>query len=357
LLVPVSTDTGFSPSRIALHRFAIACAIASFILLFVGGLVTSTGSALAVPDWPLAFGKLIPPLEGGIRFEWGHRVMAGAVGILTLCLAIFAAYVEPRRWVRITAFAALALVVLQAVLGGLTVLLLLPLPLAVAHAATAQAFFCLMIVLALFTSPGFGMPDNQTLARGDLRLAVLASVATAAVYLQILAGAVMRHLGAGLAIPDFPTSFGHVIPPFLSTAIEINFAHRCGALVVTVLVISTSITAIHLRKSREILTPAIVMLVCLAAQLALGASTVWSGRAVLPTTAHVAVGGALLAATLVLTLRAYELRAPGEPAQAGRLVRTPAGREQSAAFHDKPGWADADATKAASGGIDRKVSA
>src|SRR5438270_5772198 len=101
----------------ALHRYAMLTASLTFILIFVGGLVTSTGSALAVPDWPLAFGKLIPPLEGGIRFEWGHRVMAGAVGILTLCLAIFATYVEPRRWVRITAFGALALVILQAVLG------------------------------------------------------------------------------------------------------------------------------------------------------------------------------------------------------------------------------------------------
>src|ERR1700738_70672 len=99
----------------ALHRFAMLTACATFFLIFVGGLVTSTGSALAVPDWPLAFGRLVPPLTGGIRFEWGHRLVAGAVSILTLILALWTWSREPRRWVRITALAALGLVLLQAV--------------------------------------------------------------------------------------------------------------------------------------------------------------------------------------------------------------------------------------------------
>ncbi len=230
-----------SPS-LSLHRFAVLCAVATFVLIFVGGLVTSTGSALAVPDWPLAFGRLIPPLKGGIRFEWGHRVVAGVVSILTLVLALWTWWREPRRWVRITAFAALGLVLLQAVLGGLTVLMLLPLPLAVAHAATAQAFFCLMISMVLFTRPDFGSAMEESEAwspRKRPSLTALATVTTVAVYVQILVGAVMRHLGAGLAIPDFPTSYGHLIPPFYSFAVDINFAHRCGALAVTLLVMWT----------------------------------------------------------------------------------------------------------------------
>src|SRR5437660_2113081 len=109
-----------------LHRYARALAAATFVLIFVGGLVTSTGSALAVPDWPLAFGRLVPPFIGGVRFEWGHRLVAGAVSVLTLILAIWTWFREPRRWVRITALAALALILVQAVLGGLTVLMLLP---------------------------------------------------------------------------------------------------------------------------------------------------------------------------------------------------------------------------------------
>ncbi|MGH7918019.1 MAG: COX15/CtaA family protein, partial [Candidatus Binataceae bacterium] len=90
---------GWVPSR-GLHRFAVLTAVATFILIFAGGLVTSTGSALAVPDWPLAFGHLIPKLVGGVRFEWGHRVVAGTVSILTLILALWAWFVERRRWLR-----------------------------------------------------------------------------------------------------------------------------------------------------------------------------------------------------------------------------------------------------------------
>lgn len=311
-------------SYLALHRFAMMCAAATFILIFAGGLVTSTGSALAVPDWPLAFGRLIPPLIGGVRFEWGHRLVAGAVSILTLVLALWTWWREPRRWVRITAFAALGLVVLQAVLGGLTVLMLLPLPLAVAHAATAQAFFCLMISMVLFTNPGFGSAAEETEVRPLRRrppLTALATATTAAAYVQILVGAVMRHLGAGLAIPDFPASYGRLIPPFYSFGVDINFAHRCGALVVTLLVAWTFARVMRFYLAeRPVRNAAILMLALLALQITLGALTIWSGRAVLPTTAHVAIGAAVLGASLALTIRAYELRIRTRPAQ----VVTPA---------------------------------
>jgi cytochrome c oxidase assembly protein subunit 15 len=304
--VPARFDT----RSLALHRFALLCAASTFVLIFVGGLVTSTGSALAVPDWPLAFGKLIPPLIGGIRFEWGHRVVAGAVTILTLVLALWCWWREPRQWVRVTAFVALGLIGLQAVLGGLTVLMLLPLPLAVAHAATAQAFFCLMVSLMLFTESGFGIaPRFDAGLPRRTPLVALTTVTTAAVYLQILIGAVMRHLGAGLAIPDFPLSYGRLVPPFYSFAVEINFAHRCGALVITCLVVWTFIRVVHsYRAERSVLNTAVLLLGLLVLQISLGALTIWSGRAVLPTTAHVAVGAAVLGASLALTIRAHELR-------------------------------------------------
>jgi len=309
---------------LALHRFAMMCAASTFVLIFVGGLVTSTGSALAVPDWPLAFGRLIPPLTGGIRFEWGHRLVAGVVSILTLVLALWTWRREPRRWVRITAFAALGLIVLQAVLGGLTVLMLLPLPLAVAHAATAQAFFCLMISMVLFTRPGFGSATEETevrLPRKRPPLAALATATTAAAYVQILVGAVMRHLGAGLAIPDFPASYGRLVPPFYSFGVDINFAHRCGALVVTLLVTWTFARTMRFYSAeRPLRNVAILMLVLLVLQITLGALTIWSGRAVLPTTAHVAIGAAVLGASLALTIQAYELRVRTRPAN----VVTPA---------------------------------
>jgi len=296
--------------RIALHRFTVACAIATFILICVGGLVTSTGSALAVPDWPLAFGKLVPPLEGGIRFEWSHRAAAAVVGLLTLTLAIWTWWVGPRRWVRLMAWGAFGLIILQGVLGGLTVLLLLPLPLAVAHAGCAQAFFCLMVSMVLFTSPRFGSGRiKYREAVGGFSVTALAILTTCGLYLQVLIGALMRHLGAGLAIPDFPTSFGHLIPPFSSIAVDVNFAHRCGALVVTFLVIWTCARIIRLHPARgRLRSSAILTLVFLASQITLGALTIWSGRAVFPTTAHVAIGAALLGASVALTIRAYEFR-------------------------------------------------
>ncbi len=307
--MPASIDTASSSP--ALHRFAVVCAAATFVLIFAGGLVTSTGSALAVPDWPLAFGRLIPPLTGGIRFEWGHRLVAGAVSILTLILALWTWRREPRRWVRITAFGALGLVVLQAVLGGLTVLMLLALPLAVAHAASAQAFFCLMVSMVLFTGRGFGTARQDNEVRPPKRppLVALATVTTVAVCAQILVGAVMRHLGAGLAIPDFPRSYGRLVPPFYSLAVDVNFAHRCGALVVTLLVSWTFVRAMRFYLAeRQLRNAATLMLALLALQITLGILTIWSGRAVLPTTAHVAIGAAVLGASLALTIRAYELR-------------------------------------------------
>jgi heme a synthase len=302
-----------SPSQ-RLHSFAVVCAAATFFLIFIGGLVTSTGSALAVPDWPLAFGRLIPPFVGGIRFEWGHRVAAGAVAILTLVLALWTWRREPRRWVRITAFAAFGLILIQAVLGGLTVLMLLPLLLAVAHAATAQAFFCLMIAMVIFTGHGFGRPRQERnvgveLPIKRLPLVRLTTATTAAIYVQILIGALMRHLGAGLAIPDFPTSYGRLIPPFYSLAVDINFAHRCGALVVSLLVIWTSARVVRSYSAeRPLRNSAILMLALLALQVSLGAVTIWTARAVLPTTAHVAIGAAVLGASLAVTIRAYEIK-------------------------------------------------
>jgi cytochrome c oxidase assembly protein subunit 15 len=301
-------QTSGSPSP-ALHRFAILAAAATFVLIFAGGLVTSTGSAMAVPDWPLAFGRLIPrQWSTGVPFEYGHRVIAGTVAILTLVLALWTWMAERRAWVRYTALAAFGLVVTQAVLGGITVLFDLPLPIAVAHAATGQAFFCVMVAIALFTNPQWEAGAPLSRAPHGAPLAPLAAATTAVIYLQILVGAVMRHMHAGLAIPDFPLAFGHLVPPMFSVPIAINFAHRCGAVVVSVMVLWTVVRTLRLYADEPALRhPALGLVALLAVQLALGAATVLSMRAVIPTTAHVAVGAAVLATCVTLTLRAWHL--------------------------------------------------
>ena len=305
---------------LGLHRFAVLTVAVTFVLIFVGGLVTSTGSALAVPDWPLAFGHLIPKLVDGVRFEYGHRVVAAVVVILTLVLAIWTCIAERRRWVRNIALAAFGLIIVQAVLGGITVLLELPLAIAVAHAATAQAFFCVTVAFAMFTNPRFGAYSRARTNDEWPRLATLTTMTTAVIYLQILIGAVMRHLGAGLAIPDFPLSYGHLVPPLDSIFVDVNFAHRCGALMVTVFVIWTvaRVMRFHVQES-ELRRPALGLLALLIVQVTLGAVTIWSGRAVLPTTAHVAVGAAVLATSLALMIRAYVLGGLASAAEAAKV--------------------------------------
>ena len=292
----------------ALHRFAMLAVGATFCLIFVGGLVTSTGSALAVPDWPLAFGKLIPAWQGGIRFEFGHRVVAGFVVVLTLILMSWALMVEKRRWVRNAALAAFGLIIVQAILGGITVLFELPLAIAVTHAATAQAFFCLMVSIAIFTNPRWEQTAQRTELQARIPMAALAGITTAIVYVQILVGALMRHLGAGLAIPDFPLSFGQIVPPYWNEFIIVNFAHRMGAIVVSAMILWTvaRVLTAH-RDEAQLRRPALALILLLVLQVSLGALTIWTGRAVIPTTSHVAIGAAVLATSLTLTIRSYHL--------------------------------------------------
>ncbi len=284
------------------HRFACLTAAATFFLIFVGGLVTSTGSSLAVPDWPLSFGQFFPPMVGGVFYEHGHRMVAGAVGMLTLVLALWTWFEEPRAGVRWLAVVSVAAVALQAVLGGITVLYLLPTAVSVSHAGLAQLFFCLVVALALVTGEGWlsveHSPERQS------RLRVLAPTTTAAIYVQLLIGAIMRHTGAGLAIPDFPLAFGRILPPLDSTAVEIHFAHRVGAVAIAALVLTTTAIALSAYRDRlDLRRPALLLLLLLALQITLGALTISTQKAVFPTTAHVAVGAALLATSLVLTLR------------------------------------------------------
>ncbi len=305
--------SGSSPAAVGLHRFAIVTSAATFMLIFVGGLVTSTGSALAVPDWPLSFGKFFPKMQGGVLYEHGHRMFAGTVAIMMLVLMVWTLMRERSTRVRYIAVVAFGLVILEAVLGGLTVLLLLPLPIAVAHAATAQAFFCLTVALCLLTGSRWrnAVPLSRV-ERARPALPLLAAITTAAIYGEILIGAVMRHMGAGLAIPDFPLAFGRIVPPLESRFIAVNFAHRCGALAVATLVIWTVARVLRFHRNEPMLRrPAISLMLLLVAQIGLGAVTIWSGKAVVPTTAHVAVGAGVLAASLVLTLRCYHLLAVG----------------------------------------------
>lgn len=300
----------FSPWR---HRWATVTVGLTLALIFVGGLVTSTESALAVPDWPLSYGMLMPPMVGGIFYEHGHRMVAALVGLLTLVLAVWSAVSENRPGVRRLAWAALGAVALQGVLGGLTVLLLLPTSVSVAHACLAQTFFCILIALAYATSREWLEADRATPSPGGVLPCAL--LATAVVYLQLLVGAVMRHIGAGLAIPDFPLAFGRLVPPLGNRLVAVHFAHRVGALVVLGVVTLLFVRCLR-SADRRFTRPAGAALALVVVQIGLGALTVLSSRAVVPATAHVATGAAILGTCWFLALRALRYRAGGRLAAA-----------------------------------------
>jgi cytochrome c oxidase assembly protein subunit 15 len=294
---------------------------ATLILVAAGGMVTSTGSGLAVPDWPTTYGYSmfsfpLAKMVGGIFYEHGHRLIATTVGMLTIGLVIWLWRAEPRRWVRRLGLAALGVVILQGLLGGLTVLLFLPDAISISHAGLAQIFFCMTVALALVTSRTWSVPPHALVEDHALerRLLVLAGL----VYVQILIGATMRHTGAGLAIPDFPLAFGRVIPPVWTDQIAIHFAHRVGALVVTVFVLLTAAYIWRTHPDRpELVRPAWLLVMLVATQVALGGLVILTGRQPVINTMHVATGAALLGTAVVLALRSlqHRLAAPAPHAQ------------------------------------------
>ncbi|MEK9136994.1 MAG: COX15/CtaA family protein, partial [Bacteroidota bacterium] len=249
------SSEGKGKNSVWLHRYTVATSVATFCLIIAGGLVTSTDSGLAVPDWPLSYGQLMPPMVGGIFYEHGHRMVATFVGFLTTILAVWLWRSDEPKWVKTLGLIALLAVISQGVLGGLTVLFLLPTWISVSHATLAQSFFCLTIVLVMITSP-FWRKHSPTEFVGVRRTRVLAVATTSAILLQLVLGALMRHTRSGLAIPDFPLTYGFLfpafdpgeisgineqrlvldLPPVTLAQIWIHFAHRVGALLVTAIV-------------------------------------------------------------------------------------------------------------------------
>jgi cytochrome c oxidase assembly protein subunit 15 len=293
--------------RPALRVYTKIVAACTFLLLLAGGMVTSTGSGLSVPDWPLSFGKVMPAMEGGVLYEHGHRMVATLVGSLIVVEALWLWRAEPRRWVRAMGWIALAGVIVQGVLGGLTVLLGLPDPVSVSHAALAEIVFGITITIALARSRGWvEAGPAEGMDTGVPSLSVLAGVCAGAIFLQILLGAVVRHTGAGLAIPTFPLAYGRLVPPLESFPVAIHFAHRVGALVVALL--ATLVVARTLRRHHGLpllVRPAALLGLLLAGQIALGGWVIWSYKAAWVTTAHLGTGALLFATGLTLALRAW----------------------------------------------------
>ena len=322
-----------------LQRFAWFTAVATLFLICSGGMVTSKGVGLAVPDWPTTFGYnmfLFPVSQwvGGIFFEHTHRLIASTVGLLTIVLAVWLWRVEPRRWVRNLGYVAVVAVILQGVLGGLRVTMLKD-QIGIFHACLAQAFLGLLVFIALVTSEFW----NRISSRGGAgRILWLAVLATILIYLQLALGATMRHQHRDLAILDFPTAYGKFIPdvspPTLArinawrdaralsdvTAFQIwlQMAHRALAAMIAIAIVAFWIFARTRGNNIALRRLSSVWLFLLLCQITLGAWTIWSNKAADIATTHVAVGAIMLSLGVVISALCWRLErgATAQPALA-----------------------------------------
>ena len=333
-----------------LNRFVWFTAVATLLLICSGGMVTSRGVGLAVPDWPTTFGYnmfLFPVSQwvGGIFFEHTHRLIASIVGLLTVILAIWLWNAEERRWVRRLGLLAVAGVILQGVLGGLRVTLLKD-QIGIFHACLAQAFLGLIIFIAVVRTETWQSLSARGATPPARRLFRLAVVTTLLIYLQLGLGATMRHQHRDLSILDFPTANGSWLPDTSAPALQaintwrdarglsdvtafqiwLQMAHRFGAVAITVGVILCALRVWQDASAIIILRRlTLLWLSLLFCQLSLGAWTIWSNKAADVATAHVAVGATMLSLGVSLCALVARLQRPtGQAVIARSLVETKA---------------------------------
>ncbi len=324
-----------------LHRFAVLTAAFTVFLIGVGASVTSTGSGDAVPDWPLSYGTLFPRMVGGVFYEHGHRLVAGTAAILITILMIWLLRSNQPKYVKTFGVIAFVAVLLQAILGGLRVLVIsdpevqntateifsvghvepIRMAIAITHATLAEIVLCMTFLISLFTSKAWVKFEADRIDTG-VRIAKLYTLTFAFAFIQILLGALVRHTQSGMAIPDFPLSFGKIIPPFgnlpynpnapfqisyaeLQFKVAIHFAHRVWAFVVAGVGIYASILAIRtsVKLFRNL---AKVWISLIVLQILLGAFVVWTKLAVVVTVLHVAVGATILGMTLILSVLGWK---------------------------------------------------
>jgi heme a synthase len=299
--------------NLALHRFTVFVTGATLFLIVAGALVTSHDAGLATNDWPLSNGQVFPEMVGNLFWEHGHRMVATTVGILVIILNIWLWRREPRPWVRRLGLVALIAVIAQGLLGGLTVKLMLPLAVSSAHATLAQLFFCTMVSLSVFTSPGWAETRPTVEEKGSLPLRYLSLAAAASILIQLAIGATLRH--SATWDQHLPTS--------------LVLAHLGGAFVVALVLGFAVLATLRRHAGVTYLTgPAKIAAALLVAQLALGLAA-YLARLASPdapqprnpmvgiTVAHVACGALVFATTIVLALRVFRVTESERAARSG----------------------------------------
>jgi protoheme IX farnesyltransferase len=295
------------------HRFAVTTAVATYLLILIGGLVHGTGSSLACPDWPTCYGSLMPKMEGGVLVEHSHRLAAGTVVILTLALAGLLTAAGRRdatlRALRPFGWLAVGLVFFQALLGGITVILRLPTPVSTAHTGTSLLFLLTLVYIAVRSRPA---PNREVgVPAAAPSVARMALVAAVGIYFQMLLGGLVRHSGAALACTDVPLCRGSLWPDAHPTVL-IQALHRLTGVAVALLVFASSfVTLRRARSRRDLRALAIVAPVLVTVQIALGILAVTSFLDLATVEAHLGVATALLATQVIVALIADPQAVPG----------------------------------------------
>jgi cytochrome c oxidase assembly protein subunit 15 len=304
----------------ALAWFAAFGTLWVFVLVILGAFTTSIGAGMVFADWPLSNGSLNPPgwMDDLAMFaEHSHRLSAGVMSTITILLAAWLWKTEERAWLRKLAIAAVVLVLLQALVGGLRVLLdnlhvamvdtSVGRLFAMLHACLAQLFVCNLIAITVSCTPGWikgGVVLDDSVRRAGV-------VCCALLFIQLAIAAVMRHSFAGLAIPTFPysTADGGLLPEAWNFRVAIHFAHRAMAVVLAVALIWFSYKVrLDQRASIALRTGASLLVGLISIQIVLGAQIIWTQRSAATTTGHVAVGALTLAVTFWLTWVASRAR-------------------------------------------------
>jgi protoheme IX farnesyltransferase len=291
------------------HRFAIVTAVATYLLILIGGLVHGTGSSLACPDWPTCYGTMMPKMEGGVLVEHSHRLAAGTVVILTLALAAMLqrSRGDEARRLRPFGWLAVGLVFAQALLGGITVILRLPTPVSTAHTGTSLIFFLTVLYIAVRSRPRtLAVEPRDTLPGYATTLAILSAVA---VYFQMVLGGLVRHSGAALACTDIPLCRGEVWPHAHPTVL-IHVLHRMNGLVAGALVTASSIVTLRATRRSDVRALAALAPLLVVVQIALGVRAVQTFLDLATVEAHLAVATLLLATQVLVVLRGRPDAAP-----------------------------------------------